>query len=239
MATNWVITNKRSQFPGPEPRVRVIGRAMLPLWAPGENPSLLVPASGGSRRPGRCLSSPGHRLCLWLITPPPRLSLIGTAVIGFRVQNDSKILHLITSAKTLFPNRVTQVLGVRTWTDQPLQVASLSGTLAMCSLYQCPFKEQLHTCMCTCMTESLMRGEKARSPSAPCPSCTRAASHPDSVPHPLPTHTPATATQGHTCSAPPPALSCIRPQWFSESGGGGFWAVCPSWLFTGRVTHTL
>lgn len=55
-------------------------------------------------------------------------------------------------------------------TFQPLQVASLSGTLAMCSLCQClvcPFKEQPHAHMCTCVAESLLRGEKAWSPAAP------------------------------------------------------------------------
>lgn len=101
-----------SEFWRPEVRDQGISRAVLPLKAVRESPSLFLPASGSSRHslvwsyPTQAWLLCWHHfrlLCqLYLLC----ISLIRTLVIHFRdhwtIQNDFRILKLIISAMYLF-----------------------------------------------------------------------------------------------------------------------------------------
>lgn len=104
-----------SQFWRPDVPSQGVGRAVLPLQALKENPSLPLSASGGSRCPLACghlipisvASSHDLPLCVSLCVHLSFLSLRRTPVIGFRMHSKSRMISSgdpswITSVKTFY-----------------------------------------------------------------------------------------------------------------------------------------
>lgn len=89
-----------------------VGRAALPLRRLGEDPSLLLPASGGLRCPLDC----GSRTLISALVIHVTVSLLvrTPARLDWGPRHDLILMWLIRSPTILFPTHVTfEVLGVR------------------------------------------------------------------------------------------------------------------------------